>query len=192
MSILSPGFADPVADSQSAFRAVLDALSRPGSVMPAGDGLAPPAPLLPAAAAMLLTLVDAETTLWIDPALADVAPWIAFHCGAPVVSDITQARFILAASLPELATLEAGSHDGPEDSSTVILQLAALEGGPALRLSGPGLAAPTGFAPAGLPADFVAQWARNHAAFPRGVDLVLCAPATVAALPRSVRIEEAR
>jgi alpha-D-ribose 1-methylphosphonate 5-triphosphate synthase subunit PhnH len=43
---------------------------------------------------------------------------------------------------------------------------------------------------AGLPGDFVARWAANHALFPRGVDLVLCAGERLAALPRSVAIEE--
>jgi alpha-D-ribose 1-methylphosphonate 5-triphosphate synthase subunit PhnH len=42
----------------------------------------------------------------------------------------------------------------------------------------------------GLPADFVAVWQRNHALFPRGVDLILCAGRSVAALPRSVSVSE--
>ena len=46
-------------------------------------------------------------------------------------------------------------------------------------------------AAAGLPANFAAMWQSNHALFPRGVDLVLCAGATVTALPRSVSIEGA-
>jgi len=41
----------------------------------------------------------------------------------------------------------------------------------------------------GLPADFAARWAANHALFPRGVDVILCAGTSVAALPRSVTVE---
>ena len=37
---------------------------------------------------------------------------------------------------------------------------------------------------------FVAAWAANRARFPRGVDVVLCAGDRIAALPRSVTIEE--
>jgi alpha-D-ribose 1-methylphosphonate 5-triphosphate synthase subunit PhnH len=43
----------------------------------------------------------------------------------------------------------------------------------------------------GLPPDFAALWAANHALFPRGVDLMLCAGNDVAALPRSVTVKDA-
>ena len=57
--------------------------------------LSPPAPLAPAAAATLLTLVDFETPLWLDPAAATpaVLAWTRFHCGAPVVDAPEPARF---------------------------------------------------------------------------------------------------
>ena len=42
-----------------------------------------------------------------------------------------------------------------------------------------------------LPAGFAAAWAANHAKFPRGIDLILCAGTEIAALPRSVRITSA-
>ena len=33
-------------------------------------------------AAVLLTLADHETPLWLDPAFAGARDWVAFHCGA--------------------------------------------------------------------------------------------------------------
>jgi alpha-D-ribose 1-methylphosphonate 5-triphosphate synthase subunit PhnH len=36
----------------------------------------------------------------------------------------------------------------------------------------------------------VSIWRRNHALFPRGVDLILCAGDKLTALPRTVAIEE--
>ena len=97
----------------------------------------------------------------------------------------------MALSLPDLAALPAGSHEAPESSATLILQIAALGTGTRYRLSGPGLREPALLAASGLPADFVAVWQRNHALYPRGMDIILCAGTTLTALPRSVSIEEA-
>lgn len=94
---LSPGFADPVADAQACFRAVLDAMSRPGHVREV-RGPTAPAPLCNAAGAVLLTLVDHETALWLDPAAAAARGWIAFHTGAPIVDTPAGAMFTLALS----------------------------------------------------------------------------------------------
>ena len=105
-AVLSPGFADPVTDAQCCFRSVLDAMARPGQVHRVG-GVDPPAPLCAAAGAVLLTLVDHETRLWLDPDTSTARDWIAFHCGAPF-SDPGRAVFALALSLPDLASLPAG------------------------------------------------------------------------------------
>jgi alpha-D-ribose 1-methylphosphonate 5-triphosphate synthase subunit PhnH len=188
MTLDLPGFADPVRDAQACFRAVLDALTRPGTRHAAGAGLTAPAPLHPATAALLLTLVDAETSLWIAPAFAPARDWIGFHCGVAPAAAITAAGFVLADTLPPLGSLATGSDEAPETSATVILQVAALGTGQELRLDGPGLRAPASLAVDGLPDGFVALWAANHALFPRGVDLILCSGTTVAALPRTVRV----
>ena len=185
-----PGFADPVSDAQSCFRAVLDAMSHPGRVLSAGLGLDPPAPLAPATAAVLLTLADAETLVWLDDAAAPATDWLRFHCGV-TLAEAGAAAFPVCLSLPRLATFDWGSHDGPETSATVILQLPSLEDGPPLRLSGPGLSGPATVRLGALPAGFVAEWRANHAAYPRGVDMVLCAGTRLAALPRTLTIEVA-
>ena len=185
-----PGFADPVTDAQACFRALLDAMARPGTVREAGSGLAPPAPLASAAAAALLTLVDGDAPLWLDEAAAPAWDWLAFHCGAVRAGDLSEAAFACTLEMPPLAALAAGSDAGPEDSATLVLQVPALGEGRAYTLSGPGLRTPARLLVAGLPADFTAQWAANHALYPRGVDLVLCAGERLCALPRSVRVEE--
>ncbi|HVY16839.1 MAG TPA: phosphonate C-P lyase system protein PhnH [Rhodopila sp.] len=188
-STLSPGFAAPVIDAQVTFRALLDAMAHPGAAHAVAP-LSPPAPLNQAAAAALLTLVDHETRVWIDPSAAAAAPWIAFHTGAPRVAEMAQCAFALALTLPDLAALPGGSDEAPEASATVILQVASLDGGRRYRLAGPGLRVPETIAVDGLPADFAALWRDNHRLFPRGVDLVLCSGDRLAALPRSVSIEE--
>jgi alpha-D-ribose 1-methylphosphonate 5-triphosphate synthase subunit PhnH len=190
MSLDLPGFADPVRGAQASFRAVLDAMARPGSLHPAGADLTPPAPLGAAAAAVLLTLADQDTAVFLAPAFAPARDWIVFHCGAPIVADAQAADFVLTDALPDLAALDTGSDEGPEDAATVIVQLPHLGAGRVWRLAGPGLRVPEDFAADGLPGDFARAWAANHALYPRGVDLILCAGATLAALPRSVAVTE--
>jgi alpha-D-ribose 1-methylphosphonate 5-triphosphate synthase subunit PhnH len=186
MSIDRPGFADPVRDAQSVFRAVLGAMSRPGRLFRAGELLTPPAPLAPATAAVLLTLVDAETPVQLAPDLAAAAEWVAFHCGAAVTE--TSSPFIVATAMPPLDTLDGGTDEAPQNSATLIVQIAALGEGTAYLLSGPGLKAPAILRASGLPDDFVSAWAANHALFPRGVDLILCAGDTLTALPRTATV----
>ncbi len=187
---LSPGFADPVAGAQATFRALLDAMARPGR-MHTVSGVRPPAPLCQAAAAVLLSLVDPETRLWIDPPAGPARGWIAFHTGAPVVASPHAAAFALCLSLPDLASLPCGSHEAPEGSATIILQVRSLAAGPQYQLSGPGLRVPAALAVDGLPPTFADIWAANHALFPCGIDLILCAGDQVAALPRSVSVRDA-
>jgi len=139
----------------------------------------------------LLTLVDVETPLWLAPDFSPALDWIGFHCGAPIVSDIAAASFVVAGTLPDLAVLDAGTDESPDASATVMLQVRRLTGDRRLRLAGPGLREPTDLAVDGLPGDFVARWAANHALFPRGIDLILAAGRDIAALPRSLRIVEA-
>lgn len=189
IDVTLPGFADPVDQAQACFRAVLEAMSRPGMLASAGEGLTAPAPLDPATAAVLLTLVDHDTPLWLDAASGPAREWIAFHCGAGLAHMPAQAAFALALTLPDFATLSAGTDEQPETSATVILQVASLREGTRYRLRGPGLRTSSSLVVAGLPANFVEVWQHNRAGFPLGVDLVLCAGTTLAALPRSVTVE---
>lgn len=189
MSLDLPGFADPVAEAQRTFRAVLDAMAHPGRSHLVGDRVQPPAPLAGATAALLLTLIDAETPLWLAPEFLPARDWIVFHCGAPITDDPAAAMFAVAAALPDFAALSAGSDEAPETSATLIVQVAGFGSGQRLVLAGPGLRAPATLRVAGLPAEFPAAWADNHALYPRGIDLLLVAGAALVALPRSLTVE---
>ena len=59
---LDGGFADPATDAAHAFRAVMEAMARPGTLREI-TGATPPAPLSPAAGAAILTLCDTDTPL---------------------------------------------------------------------------------------------------------------------------------
>ena len=117
-----------------------------------------------------------------------------FHTGAPLVADPAEAMFALVADpagLPRLDTFAQGTDEYPDRSTTLLVALSGLDGGPALTLTGPGIERSLAFAPPVQQPDFWVQWGDNNARYPRGVDLVLAAGGRIAGLPRTTRIGEA-
>lgn len=178
--------------SQAAFRALMDAFARPGEIRTLRGGNAP-APLAPASAALVQSLADYETPVWLDDALAGVpavADWIRFHTGAPIVTEPSEAAFALIAdplTLPDFAQFALGSEEYPDRSTTLIVQIERFAGR-AFTLEGPGIKGTRALAAGPLPDDFAERLAGNRELFPRGVDLVLVAGDRIAALPRSIRV----
>jgi alpha-D-ribose 1-methylphosphonate 5-triphosphate synthase subunit PhnH len=165
-------------------------MARPGRVLPAGRGLLPPPPLTPALAAVALTLCDPDTPVWTDAPEAPRA-WLAFHAGCPFAPDAARASFVLPLGTPPaLESLDAGTDEEPHLSATLILPVAALAEGSGWRLSGPGIAAEARLSVLGAPAGFAADLAAQRRRFPRGVDVILCAPQAFACLPRSTSLAE--
>lgn len=195
--MISPGFSDPVFQSQAAFRALLDALAEPGTLRRVDGGITPPEGLEPATATALLTLADYETPVWLPQALRDgvAGQWLRFHCGVALVEDPAQAAFAVidgAAFESALSAFNPGNDQFPDRSATVFVQCAALESGNAVTLSGPGIPGKRKVAPQGLRAGFWTEFEENGELYPLGVDLVLCHGDGMLGLPRSTRIEEAR
>ena len=190
-SLLKAGFDNQVLGSQACFRAALQALSRPGHVVPIDVALEGPAPLGAATTALCLCLLDTDTRVWLDP-LADtpaVRSYLRFHCGCPLVREPHAARFAVVtdpSACPSLDAFDIGDEQYPDQSATVICQLAALTGGEEVILSGPGVNGETAVTPRGLSEDFAAQWAANRALFPQGVDMFFTANDQIMGLPRSI------
>ena len=63
------GFADPVIAGQRAFKAVMDALARPGTIQRLPNEARPPAPLPQGLAEIALTLCDHDSPVWLDAGL---------------------------------------------------------------------------------------------------------------------------
>ncbi|SIQ10776.1 MULTISPECIES: phosphonate C-P lyase system protein PhnH [Acidiphilium] len=180
---LTPGFAD-AHESQRCFRAILQAISRPGRIVGLDVTLEPPAPLSPAAAACLLTLTDAMTSVALPES---AAPWLVFHTGARLAPP-AEADFTVSPGRPRLAGLPRGTDEAPERGATLIADVQSLDTGRDVRLSGPGIATPiTVHLP--LDADFIHQWRDQHERAPCGVDVILCAGHRLIGLPRSLMIE---
>lgn len=190
--MLAAAFPESALASQAVFRAVMDALARPGEIRPLPHALTAPAPLSATAAALATALLDYETPLWLDAALSetpDVTRWIRFHTGARVTADPRQAAFAFIADparAPAFDSFALGTPEYPDRSTTIVLQVEQFGSGQPLALRGPGIADSVSLSAQPLPPDFLDRLAANHALFPRGVDVIMLSATSVAALPRSV------
>ena len=182
---LSGGFASPPVDAAHAFRAVMRAMARPGTIEDVA-GATPPAPLSVAAGTVLLTLCDPETPLHLagDADCTGARDWITFHTGAPLVAR-TEAMFALGTweALAPLGDYPVGTPEYPDRSATLIVEMDRLQASGA-RLTGPGIADT-----AALSLPEVAAFQANARAFPLGLDFLFTCGDRLAALPRSTRVE---
>jgi alpha-D-ribose 1-methylphosphonate 5-triphosphate synthase subunit PhnH len=191
---LPAGFADKVLSAQSTFRSVMEAMARPGSVQRVTASAGTPPPMMRGTAAIALTLFDHDTPIWLDERMSetvDVARWLKFHSGAPIVADTSICHFAViadAGALPDLDRFALGSSEYPDRSTTLILQAASLTQGPAYELRGPGIDGSAVLNATVEPKDLFARLAINAALFPRGIDVVLVAGDAIVAIPRTTQL----
>jgi alpha-D-ribose 1-methylphosphonate 5-triphosphate synthase subunit PhnH len=191
------GFGQPVAAAQQVFRAVLEAMSRPGRVqtLEAASlaGLSD-AGLGRARCALLLALLDAETNVWLHPALsqAGAQAQLLFHTGVRMAPAPEHAAFaVIDAAQADASLWERlahGSDSVPQDGATLIVEVPSLERGTALALRGPGVESVQRLPVSGLPASFWAGRIAREREFPLGVELILTCGDALAAVPRSTRL----
>jgi alpha-D-ribose 1-methylphosphonate 5-triphosphate synthase subunit PhnH len=183
------GFSNVAVDAAHSFRSIMQAMARPGRMMPIGEGMEAPEPMLASAAAVALTLCDFQTPIWLAPELRTkrVMHYLRFHTGAPITEEPGKALFLFAVAgdhLPAHDLLLQGTHEYPDRSATLVIQAEGFA--PAhVELSGPGIRGFERFGVTGLGVGFWAAMRQNHERFPVGVDVIFTAPKLVAALPRS-------
>lgn len=187
LTAMDGGFTDAPREAALAFRAALQVLARPGRIDRLA-GAAPPAPASPAAGALLLTLCDPETGIYLAGAHDTQAlrQWITFHCGAPLVGP-EQADFALGtwAALQPVGAYRIGTSEYPDRSATLIVETEVLDPAGA-RLTGPGIEAE-----AALSLPELAAFQANAKRFPLGFDCYFTCGDRVAGLPRSTTVTEA-
>jgi alpha-D-ribose 1-methylphosphonate 5-triphosphate synthase subunit PhnH len=180
------GFAEAPVQSARAFRALLEAMARPGTIWQV-EGASPPAPLSVAAGVAILTLCDGTTPLHLAGA-ADcpaVRDWVTFHAGAPLCA-AQDAMFAVGtwADLHPIDQFSIGDPDYPDRAATLIVEMPALAPKGA-RLTGPGIREAVQLS---LPE--TAAFRANRALFPLGFDTLLCSGDQIAGLPRSTHVED--
>lgn len=175
---------DPVHDTRETFRALCDAMSRPGTVQQT--------PVTPADHAVAVTLVDHEVRTHTDDdelreALSSQGR---FEGAQPDEADIVHTHGVPSWDVGDLVR---GSLVEPSKGSTAIYRVESLSSTPdggltGVRLSGPGVP-DTRTVHIGLPADELDAIAAAQSTYPRGVDVVLTAADQVVSIPRSVSLE---
>lgn len=192
---LAQGFADPVHQGQQAFRALLEALARPGRIHRLPTLPEPVDGLGPAAAALALALLDFETPVWLDAHSRAAAGFMRFHCSCAIVDQPARASFAFINgfdALPALADFALGSDAEPEESTTLVIEVAELRNDGPLALTGPGIERQHRLGVGGLDAAHLDERAALHELFPRGLDLFLTCGDRVCGLPRTTRIHTLR
>jgi alpha-D-ribose 1-methylphosphonate 5-triphosphate synthase subunit PhnH len=191
---LPTGFADKVLSAQSTFRSVMDAMARPGTVQQVIASVGTPGPMMRGTAAIALTLFDHDTPIWLDARMSEtseVAKWLKFHSGAPVLEDPSVCHFALignGSALPDLSRFSFGTNEYPDRSTTLILQVDSLKHGSAFELSGPGIDGTALLRAMIDPVDLFERLAINETLFPRGIDVVLVSGEAIVAIPRTTRL----
>lgn len=190
-ALISAGFGEPVHDSQATFRAALEALSRPGRIQSVTSPVETPPGTSAAAYALLLSLADHQTPVWLRDTSHPLANALRFHTGCLITDEPATATFALlrAGSGPALADFALGDDETPERSTTLIIEVGSLSEGATRRLSGPGIEAVHTLRCSALSERFLADWRTNNARFPAGVDAFLTAGETLVGLPRTTRID---
>ncbi len=181
---LSGGFGQPAIESAHAFRSVMEAMARPGTIHEI-SGAKPPVPLSPAAGCVLLTLCDTETPVHLagDADCDDVRGWLAFHTGAPLVGP-SHCMFGVGTweALGPLSSYPVGSSEYPDRSATLIVERAQL-GNSGATLTGPGIKDQ-----AALSLPEVQAFQENRRMFPLGLDFIFTHGSRLAALPRTTEV----
>lgn len=182
-----------------AFRAIMEATAMPGAIRRPPPLTDEPAPLSPAAAAVVIALTDSAAPLWLAPTLAADGALIRrlrFATGAGPARTPAEAAFALGdwPALRAVApTLSAGDPERPDLSATLVVEIEALSEAPrdgalGLSISGPGVPpeAPRRLWLSGAPEDLLVFHQAHRPSFPVGFDMLLTAGDALAALPRSV------
>lgn len=194
MKLTEAAFASPAHDLARAFRPILDAMANPGCILPFAPALTSPPGLSVEAAAVAIALCDFQTPVWLERELrmSAIEHYLRFHTGAPLTQTEADAAFAFVDAIygvPDLSQFSKGTHEYPDRSTTVVIQAEQLRGDLGVVLRGPGILAEHRLGVTSLRPDFWHQMIAARNDFPLGIDVILVAPETIAAIPRSTRIQ---
>jgi alpha-D-ribose 1-methylphosphonate 5-triphosphate synthase subunit PhnH len=181
------------AQAAHAFRVILASFSKPAVPVSIASAEDAPFPLFPAAATVLLTLADYQTPIWLSPELNQdaVRKYLRFHTGAPITSDTKNAAFAVLSSVEtktKIPDFNLGSHEYPDRSTTIVVQVPSFSTGDVIGVSGPGLNHPIKLMVDEAPRHLWQHIHNNNSLFPIGNDFILSSASQIVTLPRSSHI----
>lgn len=187
-----PPISQPAALEQRTFRAMLAAMSMPGTIEVLAD--ANPSDATAALVAIAQSFLDHEVTFHVaaegGSALEDA---ILRRTGART-APLSLAGYVFADDAHARRAVEQvleGPLEEPEQSATVVVRCASVgDGDLALRLTGPGVDGEITLRLGGLSADVIEARNERNGPFPTGIDLLFVdAQGRLAGLPRSTQVE---
>jgi alpha-D-ribose 1-methylphosphonate 5-triphosphate synthase subunit PhnH len=188
---------DPVLHSQSHFRSILEAVSRPGTIRELEAVELAPAPGLDTASSLVaFALLNADVSFHLVNMSDVAAEYLSTNTNA-AASSIEQAAFIFTdGAAPPAATLEGancGTLNYPDTAATIVIQVEALSPDPLpgalmLTLEGPGVDGRSIVSVRGLSADLLLALQARNAEFPLGIDAIVTCDDGRARCPRVLGI----
>ena len=88
----------------------------------------------------------------------------------------------------KLADFPQGTHEYPDRSATLLIQVPQVSAGGHVALRGPGIESTVDVTVAGMGAGFWRELMRDRDGFPIGVDVVFISPDAICACPRSTTV----
>lgn len=200
---LVAGLANPTRDCQNIFRQALKAISEPGSIVNVVDEaeqLASLGLLSPAMFALIHTLTDQQTTLWLADSFSqgNIAKNLQFHAGVELIQNKSQVMFAcaMANEIEDISLFNAGTDESPEMSCSMLLQVAELDIGAnannhatTLQLTGPGIASFKKVSLTGLSPQIIKYLVERSHPFPRGLDFYFVSQQQLLCIPRTTKVE---
>ncbi len=188
------GFQNPTFDATTVFRKVLEVMSRPGQVEEISDLCEVPQGLNATTAALLLSLTDMETPVWLDTQMnrAQVRDFLNFHTGCRIVDGVEEAHFLVAdVQTPTdcFENVSVGTAEFPDRSATLLIAVPEMAGEGSLMLRGPGIQHECRLSLPSVPKTFWQWRAEKNSNFPCGIDLIFAGPKEICALPRTTEVE---
>ncbi len=197
---------DDIFDSQAVFRALLDALSRPGAIvqLPSRDYPGAPQGFCRPALSVLKTLCDHRVSFAVGSGMrtAELVRYLEINLATrhDTAGEADYALFDGRIYDDDFRRLKRGTPELPEASATALLCVEWLAEGriessqPSFRmeLAGPGIEARAVLCASGLDSRYASARAETNRFFPVGIDLFLVdAAGRVAGIPRGTTLEAA-